>query len=365
MDARKEFERGFGKGRVIEIDAPRAGNGQSVSGVTWLNKFRLQPLRWFWLGWIMEGGLNFLIGDPAAGKGLFLADLVARITRGLKLPDGNKAPRTKVLYCAVEENIGGGLLPRLIAAGAVRARVAVFTPPQVEVANDPRRFPVPSRGIASLRAEIVATGARLVILDPLVDFLAPGTDPNNEVSVSVELKPLSRLAEEMKLAFICVRHLNKKTETNGFYRMLGSSAFAQKARVIMQIRQDPGDEDGRILSCEKSNYARKPAALPFRILSGRNKTARIEWGSALDREAEEAAAEAEGVTQTKLDEACKQVKTLLAAGPADAEAVQRAMRATGVADRTRWRAYKKLGVTKVATRDEKTGEIVKWKLSMS
>ena len=226
MDARKEFERGFGKGRVIEIDVGRADNRQSVSRVIWLNQLQPHPLRWFWPGWIMEGGLNFLIGDPAAGKGLFLADLVARITRGLKLPDGSKAHRATVLYCAIEENIGGALLPRFIAAGAVRARVAVFTPTQPEVANDGRRFEELPRRIALLRAEIVATGARLVILDPLVDFLAPGTDPNNEVAVSEQLKPMSRLAEEMKVAIICVRHLNKKTEIKGFYRMLGSSAFA-------------------------------------------------------------------------------------------------------------------------------------------
>ena len=361
----KDFNRGFGKGNVQVIDGGRGNNPQHGSSVIRADKLHSRPLKWFWPYWIMVGGLNFLIGDPSAGKGLFLADLVARVTRGGKLPDGTKAPRASVLICAVEENVGAALIPRLIAARAIRKRVSVFTPACSNAAEDGRSFEGLPKGTAHLRAKIETTGARLVIFDPLVDFLAPGTDPNNEVAVSEALKPLVRLAEEMGLAVVRVRHLNKKTEAKGVYRMLGSAAFIQKARVIMQIRQDPEHEDGRILSCEKNNYARKPAALAFRIVEDRNKVARIEYSAALDRQAEEAAAEAEGVTPPRLDEACNQLKTLLADGAADARSVEQAMRSTGVADRTRLRAYQKVGIHKVAERDERTGEFVKWKLSLS
>ncbi|HUO04415.1 MAG TPA: AAA family ATPase [Candidatus Binataceae bacterium] len=364
MGSEREIESAFGKRKVITIDGGRGGGPESAQCAVWSNRLRPRPLKWFWAGWIMEGGLNFLIGDPAAGKGLFLADLVARITRGAKLPDESKAPRATVLMCAIEENIAGALLPRLIAAGAARRRVAVFTPSAPGDARNGGAFEGLPKGIERLRSQVERTGARLVVFDPLVDFLAAGTDPNNEVAVSEALKPLTRLAEEKSLAIICVRHLNKKSETKGFYRMLGSTAFAQKARVIMQIKQDPERDDSRILSCEKNNYAQKPAALAFRIVNGRNKTPHIEWRGPLDREAEEAAADAEGVTPTKLDEACNQLRALLADGPADAEAVQRAMRATGVADRTRFRAYKKMRVKKEKVSDEKTGEIVKWRLSL-
>ena len=135
-------------------------------------------------------------------------------------------------------------------------------------------------------------------------------------------------------------------------------------RAILQIDRDPEDEHGRVLSCIKSSYAVAPAPIRFRLTSGKNGAVRIDWGAVLNKEEAEAIAEMAGVTPNKLDEARKQLRTLLAHGPTDAKSVETAMRSTGVADRTRYRAYKKEGVLKEAVRDKKTEEIVRWQLRL-
>ncbi len=364
MSGASKFDRGFGKGDVIEIDAgSKAAQAPEFYGCE-ADKLKARGLRWFWPGMVVFGGLTFVIGDPDAGKSTFLADLIGRVTRGGEFPDGEKAPRVKVLYYTVEENIRGALIPRLIAAGANRARVRIITAQPVAGASERGGLDPLPEGARQIRTALHRFGARVVILDPVSDYFAAGADTNAEVAVRNALKPLARLAEETDTAIICVRHLNKKSEAQALYRMLGSNAFIQMPRAILQIDRDPELEHGRVLRCIKNNYAVKPAPLRFKLVSGRKGIVRVEWGGRIDKEAEEAIVDAAGVTPTKLEEARRQICALLADGPADARSVETAMRSLGVADRTRFRAYRAVGVEKQAVRDEKSGEIVKWMLSL-
>jgi hypothetical protein len=66
----------------------------------------------------------------------------------------------------------------------------------------------------------------------------------------------------------------------------------------------------------------------------------------------------------KLEDASDQLRELLAGGAAESRSVETAMRSVGVTDRTRYRAYHRLGVEKEAVRDDESGRIVKWHLSL-
>jgi len=356
----KDFERGFGKGRVIELDAGSKTARQNDVYGNDAHTLKQQKLRWLWTPWIPLGAMTFIIADPAAGKSTLLCDLIARVTRGRKWPDGSKAPRGKVLYYSIEENIGGGFLPRLKAAGADLQRVRVVSAEPVAAA--PGEFglrPLPE-GIEQISEAIERQNATLVVFDPIADLLPAGADTNSEVAVRASLKSLARLAEETGTALVCVRHLNKKSEAQPLYRMLGSNAFIQMPRAILQIDRDPEDEHGRVLSCIKSSYAKKPRPWRFRLTEGLNKVVRVEWGAALDKREEEELQEAANIKPFGLADVMTQLKVLLAEGEADAKSLGQAVRDAGGSPQMLQRAYRKLGVLKHPDRDEKTGKFVRW-----
>lgn len=364
MDARKVFEGGFGKSNVIEVNGDHGVAAQDEAVGRGADKLKPRRLDWLWHGWILRGGLTFIIGDPDAGKSTLLANLIASHSRGSKWPDGTKAARGVALYYTVEENVQGAFIPRLIAAGADRRRVKVVAAVPSADGNGSGGLRVLPEGIADMRRATFHHRATMIVLDPISDYFQANTDTNSEVAVRSALKPLARLAEDLNIAIICIRHLNKKSGDQALYRMLGSSAFIQMPRAILKVEHDPEIEHGRVLSCIKGNYVIKPLARRFKLTSGRNGIVRIEWGAVLDRATEESIAEGGGTSPKKLEDACDQLKELLAGGAAESRSVEAAMRSVGVSDRTRYRAYDKLGVEREAVRDDQSGRIVKWHLSL-
>lgn len=117
-DAIKEFERGFGKDKVVELrdsDTYLAKHGAHFGRA---RKTKTQRVAWLWPNWIPLGGLTFLCGDSGIGKSVLLSALIAIVTRGRKFPDGAKAPRSHVVYYGIEDSIRAALVPRLKAASA-------------------------------------------------------------------------------------------------------------------------------------------------------------------------------------------------------------------------------------------------------
>ena len=291
-DAIKEFERGFGKDKVVELrdsDTYLAKHGAHFGRA---RKTKTQRVAWLWPNWIPLGGLTFLCGDSGIGKSVLLSALIAIVTRGRKFPDGAKAPRSHVVYYGIEDSIRAALVPRLKAASADLDRVSIVEPDFSRTDAHGPLFKGLPEGIAHVAEFVRDTGARLVIFDPLADFVAGNTDLNDEAAVRHALAPLMRLAEEKELAILCVRHLNKRSEAKALYRILGSSAFAQAPRAIFAVEQDPEHDDGRLLLCLKSSYAKKPAPWRFALTAGRNGVVRVEWVERVEKEAAEAMAEA-------------------------------------------------------------------------
>ncbi len=244
-DLHKDFDRGFGKGKVVELrdsDAYLTKHGVRFGRA---RKTKTQRVGWLWPNWIPLGGLTFLCGDSGVGKSVLLAALIAIITRGRKFPDGAKAPRSQVVYYGIEDSIRAALVPRLKAARADLDRVSIVEPDFSRTDASGPLFKGLPEGIAHVAEFVRDTAARLVIFDPLADFVAPKTDLNDEAAVRHALAPLMRLAEEKELAILCVRHLNKRSEAKALYRILGSSAFAQAPRAIFAVEQDPEQEDGQ------------------------------------------------------------------------------------------------------------------------
>src|SRR5881394_1712752 len=52
-----------------------------------LSTIRPDTLHWLWPGWLPQGKLTILDGDPGTGKSLITLDICARLTLGVPFPD--------------------------------------------------------------------------------------------------------------------------------------------------------------------------------------------------------------------------------------------------------------------------------------
>src|SRR5205085_8504020 len=97
------------------------------------------------------------------------------------------------------------VLPRLCSLGADLERVFLL-PHEDPLTGMPLRFP---SHVDTLEANVARTQARLVVIDPVVAFLAPSVQTHNDQSVRQAPYPLARIADRHQCVILMVRHLNK------------------------------------------------------------------------------------------------------------------------------------------------------------
>jgi hypothetical protein len=140
--------------------------------VVWrLSDLEVETLTWLWPGRLALGKPTVIDGDPGLGKSLMTLDLAARLTTGRALPESPAPPQpVPVILVGSEDAVRDTVLPRLLAAGADPSRVHVFAgrKDQDALSRAPS-FPEDEQGLHDL---IAITGARLVVLDPLMAFLS-------------------------------------------------------------------------------------------------------------------------------------------------------------------------------------------------
>jgi hypothetical protein len=74
---------------------------------------------WLWQGWLPEGKLALLDGDPGLGKSLLTLDLCASLSTGRPMPDGNPGPgAVPALVLNAEDGAEDTIKSRLEAFGA-------------------------------------------------------------------------------------------------------------------------------------------------------------------------------------------------------------------------------------------------------
>lgn len=314
-------------------------------GFILLSDVEPEDLRWRWAGWMPEGKLTLLDGDPGTGKSTLASDLAARVTTGrampLEPPFAEPHEARAVIMLVAEDGLGDTVVKRIMAAGGNRSLVAVragiwrggseTTPPTIA-------------DIEVLRSDIEKLNAALVIIDPLVEHLGLETYSYNDQEVRRALAPLARLAAETGVAILMIRHLRKGGSSKAIYEGGGSIGFAGAARSVMYCAKDPTDESRRILASAKSNLSATPKSLVFRPVAADGDTSRIEWIGESEETADSLASGRSERRSDALMEAKVFLQEMLADGPMAATEVESEARGAGISKATLRRAREGLGV---------------------
>jgi putative DNA primase/helicase len=257
-----------------------------------------------------------------------------------------------VAIASAEDHRQAVILPRLLAAGADLSRIHFIE--QINADGDADDIAINGE-VDALERVLVAGAVRVLLIDTVIAHIPAQHDTYNEQRVRAVLKPLKKMAERNGQVVLGVMHLNRREARDVLTRISGSGGFGNLARSVLLFAPDPDDPEGptRILAIGKSNVGGRGATLKLRLEpflvpgddGGEISTVRLVdsgtstyttsqlLGTPLDDEERSAGAEAEHF-----------LSELLAAGPVEAQTVKRSSRDAGIAEKTLWRAAKKLGV---------------------
>ena len=316
-----------------------------------------EPYRWLWQYWLAMGKLQILAGGPGQGKTTIALAMAATITIGGRWPDGSRCAAGNVLIWSGEDDPADTLVPRLMAAGADRARCFFIEGAR----RDGEVVPFdPARDLGQLLEAIEKIGGiSLLVIDPVVSAVTGDSHKNTEVRRA--LQPLVDLAAACDCALLGITHFAKGGQgTDPTQRVVGSVAFSAVARVVMvaaKVKADADAEakDARILARTKSNIGPDGGGFRYFLklaepLPGIH-ASHVAWGKAVDGTARELLTDpeepddAEAESSAK-DEAAEFLRELLKDGSAPSKRVEAEAKAAGISWITVRRASDALGVKK-------------------
>jgi hypothetical protein len=311
-----------------------------------VSRLSARPVAWLWPGRLPLGKLSILDGDPGLGKSLVTLDLCARLSTGRPWPDGSPGagPAAAVVLNA-EDGAEDTIRPRLEACGADLDRVFVLPRDESDMGT-PLRLPGQA---AVLEAIVAGTGARLVVIDPVLTFLGPGVNTSSDQGVRWALAPLARLAERRGCAVLLVRHLNKSGGSRSLYRGLGSIGLVGACRTAWLIADDPRAPGRRVLAPMKNNLAAPQPALAFEVVPRDGGPLSVSWQGPTDWKADALLAEAQLRPRrpTPREAAREFLADLLRDGPRTTREIWEKAEERGLSARTLQRAARQLKVTAV------------------
>jgi hypothetical protein len=182
-------------------------------------------------------------------------------------------------------------------------------------------------------------------------FLPADCNPWKDAEVRRALSPLAKLAQDLNVAIVLIRHWNKKEDSKAMYRGGGSIAFTGLARSVLAASIHPDGKD-RVLAVVKCNLDKPASSLRYGITDSKNGDICIEWkGETMETADDLASTQPRTVSLGRKQRAIEWLKEKLAQGPVKSSDLWEWAKAEGISQKTYERARTQLGVVPKQTSD--------------
>lgn len=234
---------------------------------------KCENVEWLWYPFIPYGKITIIQGDPGEGKTTLVLQIIAKLTKGDAIINGESKEPINIIYQTAEDGLSDTIKPRLVAANADCSKVLVI---------DDRETPLTMLDMR-LEKAISETGARLVVLDPIQGFLGADIDMHRASEIRPVMKHIAEIAKKYRCAVILVGHMNKCNMGKSTYRGLGSIDFQAAARSVLIVGRIKNEPEIRVVCQIKNSLAPEAKSIAFR-LSEKNG---FEWIGEYDVKADE------------------------------------------------------------------------------
>lgn len=256
------------------------------------SQIKPKPVHWLWTSRLAMGSLALLAGKGGLGKSTIAYWIAARLSRGELDGEYYGSPRA-VIVAAAEDSWEHTIVPRLIAAGA---NLDLIYRVEVETSEDtvtPISFP---KDNAQVEAACLATGAALILLDPLMSRIGANLDTHKDAEVRQALEPIVAIAGRVNAVCLGLIHVSKAGRSDPTSAIMGSAGFANVARAVLMAVPSPDDDGSKLFGQPKNNLGRTDLpTLRYRIVShwvdtdeGPAEVGRLEWEGETDTTIEDA-----------------------------------------------------------------------------
>ena len=204
-----------------------------------------------------------------------------------------------------------------------------------------------------------------MIFDPLAAHINPKFKTENDQHMKHVLQGVNKLAQDLNIPILAVRHLRKLQTGVALISGMGSMGIIGSARVAFLVGPDPDSPEDKIFACSMMKVAPMPTSLGFRMVSvdinlsdGKTiPTTKIKWLGESPHTADDLCKPKNASSGGALSAAIEFLKDQLAEGHAPAKQIVDAAVEGGLSVASIYRAKHELGVT-----SEKTGSGWHWVL---
>jgi hypothetical protein len=356
-----------------------ADEDEEASGLVWADEDPMADIDWLWPDRLPLGKLVGVVGEMEKGKGVFLADLAARLSRGDAFPDGtqNELGPTPTLWLGVEDDFDDTIKPRFAAAGGdfryLVTRRVIRKKGVDRVLTFPDNLDVARRDLQRIEKKL---GDRpgLIVLDPWDAFLSDDINAWSAKDIRRALSPMAQLAQETGWCLGSIAHTNKnESARNPVYRVANSQAFMAAVRTAWLVGDVPDDNanglrafvrlKGNIIPRDVPGllYEVVAAKHPLKEASRKGKTVPVmKWGTETHYTAAEVLAGPATEKKSKTERAIDWLFTTLdGKGKVPADDIKDAAEKAGISNWSLRKAAKELRVRKESISGE-DGKVDRW-----
>ena len=290
------------------------------------------PAEFLWFPYIPRGAATLIFGQGGIGKSYLTLDLAARMSNGDPWPgEVDRREPQKVLLFAAEDDLSRVLIHRLTACKANLNNISGAVEP----------FTLDKIGLEYLREQIVTFGAKMVVIDPMVQYMGGKVDINKANEVRTVMGELQQLAMELDCSVLLVHHVRKGSEGATWERVIGSGDFYNAVRSGLYIHI--GNDGNKLMAHAKSQYGPSGFTRAFAITEDG-----VEWGETFTD-----TGDAKPKRVTKVQQARAALRDILQSGATPATMAMSRMMEQGFADTSVNRA--KVGLVRSVLKYDQTG----------
>jgi len=305
--------------RELQLNPKHVLVDKSLS-IVHLDEVEPKEIEWLWPGYLPQGMLVMLEGQKGVGKSWMTLQLAAMISNGdvnvPGTPTGSKG-KGKVMLLCHEDPIDEIIVPRLKQMNADMSNVSILQS-TIDLESGEEQWFDLSADITALEDELNSDDYKMLIIDPINNYINTSVDTYKDSQMRAVLSPLAAMAQRTGVCIIGIRHFKKSKEGSMLDWGVGSIAYGAVARTVHAIIRDPVSKyKERLLFPVETNIGVKPPPIAFEIVDD-GLGASFEWLGTRDYTEEFLVASMKETSATKTkewhDEKLEKLQTMLSDG---------------------------------------------------